>query len=408
MRAVSRQRVAALGQLALAGAPKKFYICAAMRKLDLRLLPLAVALVAAGCFTPANYGEGVKDSKGHGHEGAAPAEHAEGEHGEAGHGEAEAAPIVEGIIPGTTARKLDLDTPRIEFEAPFDGEPKTSTKLANGVLVEDFEDGSGEAVVEGKIVEFHFKGYSASSNRQVMGSRIAPMRLLLNQASRERDPMTNAMIDAILGAKAGGKRRVKVPSSIVDKDLPPGRPPMGDLWVCLDIVKIENIPVLQPADAYTGEAVASKKHSNGLQTFDYAAGEGREAKLGDRVVVHYIGQLDDGTVFDQSHERADGLNVILGAGGVIEGMAQGLDGVRVGMRRKIVIPPEIGYGAQANGPIPANSTLTFLIEVMTVEDGPPLAAPPGMPGPPPGVGGPGGPAGAPPPAPPPAPPTEPG
>jgi FKBP-type peptidyl-prolyl cis-trans isomerase len=378
-----------------------------MRKLDLRLLPLAVVLVATGCFTPANYGEGVKDSKGHGHEGAPAGDHAgqaEGaEHAAEG---AEPEVIVEGILPGTEPRKLDMDTPRIEFEPPFNGKPKTSNKLPTGVLVEDFEAGSGPGVVEGQIVEFHFKGYSASSNRQVMGSRIAPMRLLLNKASRERDPMTNAMIDAVLGAKAGGKRRVKVPSSIVDKDAK-GRPPMGDMWICLDIVKVEERPTLQPAESYTGEPIATKKHSNGLQTFDYFAGEGREAKLGDRVVVHYIGRLDDGTVFDQSHDRADGLNVILGAGGIIEGMAQGLDGVRVGMRRKIVIPPEIGYGPQANGPIPANSTLTFLVEVLVVEDGPPIAAP-GMPGPPPGVG-PGGAPPPPPPAPKPAaPPVEPG
>ncbi|MFV8753770.1 FKBP-type peptidyl-prolyl cis-trans isomerase [Nannocystaceae bacterium ST9] len=377
-----------------------------MRKLDLRLLPLAVVLVAAGCFTPANYGEGVKDSKGHGHEGAPAGDHAEQAEGH----EPEAA-IIEGVLPGSEPRKLDMDTPRIEFEPPFDGEPKTSNKLASGVLVETFEDGSGPGVVDGQIIEFHFKGYSASSNRQVMGSRIAPMRLLINQAARERDPMTNAMIDAILGAKAGGKLRVKVPSSIVDKDAPAGRPPMGDLWICVDVVKIEDRPELSPAEAYTGTPIATKKHSNGLETFDYVAGEGREAKQGDRVVVHYIGKLDDGTVFDQSHDRADGLNVILGAGGIIEGMAQGLEGVRVGMRRKLVVPPEIGYGPQANGPIPANSTLTFFMQVVTVEDGPPVQPMPAMPGPPPGVA-PGGqppappapPADAPPPAPPAAPP----
>jgi FKBP-type peptidyl-prolyl cis-trans isomerase len=351
-----------------------------MRKLDLRLLPLAAVLVAAGCFTPANYGEGVKDAKGHGHEGAPAAEHGDhAEHAEGG----EAEVIVEGILPGTEPRKLDMDTPRIEFEPPFDGEPLSSSKLANGVLIEDFDLGTGEGVVEGQILEFHFKGYSGSSQRQVMGSRIAPMRLLLNQASRERDPMTNAMIDAVLGMKAGGKRRVKVPSSIVDKDIQGGRPPMGDLWICVDVVKVENRPELAPAESYAGDPVDSKKHSNGLQTFDYTAGEGRESKEGDRVVVHYIGKLDDGTVFDQSHDRADGLNVILGAGGIIEGMAQGLVGVRKGMRRKLVVPPELGYGPQANGPIPANSTLTFLLEVIAVEDGPALGA--GMPGLPPGA-----------------------
>jgi peptidylprolyl isomerase len=347
-----------------------------MRKLDLRLLPLAALLALAGCFTPANYGEGIKDAKGHGPE-AGPADQHGAEHG-AEHA-AEPA-VVTGIVPGSAPRKLDMDTPRIEFEPPFDGEPTSSNKLASGVLVETFAAGEGAGVTEGQILEFNFKGYSASTSRQIMGSRVAPMRLLIDEKARERDGMTRALIDGVLGAKAGAKLRIKVPASIVDKDIPAGRPPLGDIWVVIDVVKVEDRIAPKTADAYAGEPIATAKRDNGLQTFDYVAGEGRESKLGDRVVVHYIGKLDDGTVFDQSHDRADGLNVVLGAGGVIAGMAEGLEGVKPGMLRKLVIPPELGYGAQPNGPIPANSTLTFLIEVVTVEDAP---APGPMPGPPP-------------------------
>lgn len=346
-----------------------------MRKLELRLLPLAAVLAVAGCFTPANYGEGVKDAKGHGPEG----DHAEkGEHAE----HAAEPAVVTGILPGTAPRKLDMDTPRIEFEPPFDGEPKSSSKLASGVLVEIFAEGEGAGVVDGQILEFNFKGYSASTSRQIMGSRVAPMRLLINDAARERDGMTRALIEGVMGSKAGTKLRIKVPASIVDKDIPAGRPPLGDIWVTIDVVKVEDRVAPQTADAYAGAPIANKKHDNGLETFDYVAGEGRESKQGDRVVVHYVGKLDDGTIFDQSHDRADGLNVILGAGGVIAGMDQGLVGVKPGMLRKLVVPSDLGYGPQANGPIPANSTLTFLIEVIKVEDAPAAAMPP-MPGPPP-------------------------
>jgi hypothetical protein len=168
----------------------------------------------------------------------------------------------------------------------------------------------------------------------------------------------------------GGKRRLKVPADLVMRDAPPGTPSWGDLWITVEVVSVNDAPVLETVEAYTGTPIASKKHDNGLEVYDYAAGEGPAAKSGNRVITHYIGQLADGTEFDNSHGRAEGMSVVLGTPGVITGFAQGLEGARKGMLRKIVIPPELGYGDQERPKIPANSTLVFYLQVMDVNEPP--------------------------------------
>jgi peptidylprolyl isomerase len=325
-------------------------------------------MLATGCFTPADYGAGVAEEHGAAKE--EPAEQAQ-DSGEK---------IVEGIIPGTTAPKPEIKMPEIPYEAPFDGEPLSSRTLDNGVQIEEFVLGTeGEEVAENTLVEFSFKGYAGNNGRQVMGSRMAPAKMVINAATRKRDPIASAMADAMLGMKKGGKRRVKVPAAIVEEGAPPGRPSMGDIYMTVEVVSVVDAPVLQGPEAYAGEPIATKKLDNGLEIYDYVAGEGRAAKEGDQVVTHYIGQLTDGTEFDSSHGRAEGLPVILGAGGVIPGFSQGLEGAKVGMLRKVVIPPELGYGERDQGKIPPNSTLVFMLQIVSVSEGTPTPTPPPRP-----------------------------
>ena len=92
---------------------------------------------------------------------------------------------------------------------------------------------------------------------------------------------------------------------------------------------------------------------------------------------HYTGTLDDGTVFDSSVKRNDPIEFNVGVGMVIPGWDEALLAMNVGGKRKLVIPPHLGYGRKAVGPIPANSTLTFeveLLEVARVEGGPDAGA----------------------------------
>lgn len=116
--------------------------------------------------------------------------------------------------------------------------------------------------------------------------------------------------------------------------------------------------------------------SSGLVVEDLECGEGAEATSGSVVSVHYTGTLEDGTKFDSSLDRDEPFRFNLGAGQVIEGWDEGVVGMKVGGKRKLTIPPELGYGeAGAGGVIPPNATLIFEIELLEVEE--PGASPSG-------------------------------
>lgn len=108
---------------------------------------------------------------------------------------------------------------------------------------------------------------------------------------------------------------------------------------------------------------------SGLQYVDALVGEGAQAKRGMSVVVHYTGTLEDGTKFDSSLDRGTPFDFPLGAGMVIAGWEEGIEGMKVGGKRRLVIPPALGYGDRAVGNIiPANATLVFDVELLEVLD----------------------------------------
>jgi FKBP-type peptidyl-prolyl cis-trans isomerase FkpA len=108
--------------------------------------------------------------------------------------------------------------------------------------------------------------------------------------------------------------------------------------------------------------------SSGLQVIDEVVGSGQEAKTGDMVSVNYTGWLADGTKFDSSYDRNQAFDFTLGAGDVIQGWDEGVVGMKVGGKRKLIIPPDLAYGATGYPPmIPANATLTFEVELVSIK-----------------------------------------
>jgi FKBP-type peptidyl-prolyl cis-trans isomerase len=105
-----------------------------------------------------------------------------------------------------------------------------------------------------------------------------------------------------------------------------------------------------------------------LQVNDVKVGEGEMAVSGKKLTVHYTGVLgSDGKVFDSSLSRNEPLQFTLGVGEVIRGWDEGLQGMKVGGRRILIIPPEYGYGPYEYGPVPADSVLIFEVELLKVE-----------------------------------------
>jgi FKBP-type peptidyl-prolyl cis-trans isomerase FkpA len=136
----------------------------------------------------------------------------------------------------------------------------------------------------------------------------------------------------------------------------------------------------QPQAAGESPASAAAPESNevttveGLQITDVAIGDGAKAEPGADIVVHYTGWLFDssqddnkGAKFDSSVDRNQPFQFPLGAGRVIKGWDQGFDGMQVGGKRVLVIPPEMGYGSRGAGAaIPPNATLMFEVELLDV------------------------------------------
>ena len=104
-----------------------------------------------------------------------------------------------------------------------------------------------------------------------------------------------------------------------------------------------------------------------LQVIDEKIGSGSAVKKGDTVEINYVGTLANGTKFDASADHGGPFTTQIGVGQVIKGWDEGIIGMKIGGKRKLVIPPSLGYGNQAVGSIPANSTLIFQVELVGIK-----------------------------------------
>lgn len=113
--------------------------------------------------------------------------------------------------------------------------------------------------------------------------------------------------------------------------------------------------------------LAATTQQTQLSIVDRVVGTGDVAFTGTRVTVNYIGYFPDGKLFDSSISRGEPFQFVLGAGQVIKGWDQGILGMRVGGKRILTIPPDVGYGNNDYGPIPGGSTIIFEVELLKVE-----------------------------------------
>jgi peptidylprolyl isomerase len=107
--------------------------------------------------------------------------------------------------------------------------------------------------------------------------------------------------------------------------------------------------------------------SSGLKYVDLVEGTGASPQPGKTVSVNYTGTLENGTKFDSSYDHGQPLEFQIGTGAVIKGWDEGLMTMKVGGKRKLIVPPRLGYGPRAQGNIPPNSTLIFEVELLNVK-----------------------------------------
>lgn len=145
------------------------------------------------------------------------------------------------------------------------------------------------------------------------------------------------------------------------------------ILVILILIVVMGFVFLKPQEQFVQEQPALDNLQNinsqittmQIETLNEGIGEG--AKVGDNIAVHYTGTLENGTKFDSSLDRNEVFEYTLGQNRVIQGWEKGLLGMKVGEKRKLVIPPELAYGPNGVPPvIPPNATLNFEIEMMSI------------------------------------------
>ena len=256
----------------------------------------------------------------------------------------------------------------VSTEPGFTGAPVASNTLAGGLVLDDFLIGTGEEAKPGSEVSVHYTGTLADGTVfDTSKKRNRPYTFTIGQGR-----VIKGWDMGVPGMKVGGKRRLTVPAELGYGPRGKGKIPANS-QLTFTIELLEALPPLPDAkgdEAFAGEPLQKTELEGGLVIEEFAAGEGRAAAAGDKVAVHYTGKLDDGTVFDSSVTRKKAISFALGSGKVIKGWDLGIEGMKVGGLRRLTIPAELAYGSRAKGKIPADSRLTFTVELMSVRDAP--------------------------------------
>jgi len=245
-------------------------------------------------------------------------------------------------------------------DTPTEG---TTVKTASGLAYTEVLAGTGAAPQPGNIVLVHYTGKLIDGKKfDSSVDRGQPFQFPLGAGQ-----VIKGWDEGIALMKKGGKAILTIPPELGYGARGAGEviPPNATL-----VFEVELVDILQGAPAAPTKLNEAdyQTTATGLKYYDFVVGTGAAPQKGKQVIVHYTGWLADGKKFDSSLDRGEPFAFAIGVGQVIRGWDEGVMGMKVGGKRQLLIPPDLGYGTSgAGGVIPPNATLIFEVELLEVK-----------------------------------------
>lgn len=267
-----------------------------------------------------------------------------------------------GVIPPNETITMDVELLTVTSPpAPTAVDEADLTTTDSGLQYFDIVEGEGEMPVKGQEVVINYAAWLQDGNAFIASSEMAGGQPL-TFAIGSQTGVFPGWDEGVSTMKPGGKRLLVIPPALALGDQGGGRiPPNSTLLMEVELLEVK--PLLLPTDVSEGDFSTTP---GGVQYYDIVVGDGETAKAGDSVTVDYTGWLTDNVKFDSSLDSGFPFTFVLGSGQVIPGWDEGVEGMRVGGKRQLVIPANMAYGDTGAGSIPPGATLIFEVELHEV------------------------------------------
>ena len=271
-------------------------------------------------------------------------------------------------IPPNSDLYFEVELVHAEKAMEPDKFPKNVDKLkwtekGKGLKIYDEKVGSGMPTVAGMTLKVHYTGWLLNGRKFGSSKDLGKPLTVVMGAGK----MIKGWEAGLEGMKAGGVRYLRVAPSMGYGAVAYAMIPSNSTLVFRVELVSSEIDAETAAKMDLFPDTTSLTFENGPEGLRYAVikqGEGEPAKSGDLVLVHYTGWLVNGYKFDSSRDRGQPFGFPLGGGRVIRGWELGVAGMLPGEKRILIVPPGLGYGSRAAGPIPGGSTLIFAVEYL--------------------------------------------
>jgi peptidylprolyl isomerase len=239
---------------------------------------------------------------------------------------------------------------------------QTEWTLASGLKIIEIEDGEGSLAKSGDIMSIVYTAWYVDGEQfDSYQDRSTPYRFRLGAGH-----VLPGLEEGVSTMRTGGKRVLILPPELAFGKEGQGMVP-ADTWVKFEVELVAIDPGPIPPEPWNDAGFDIVTTDSGLQYVDFLTGTGQSPTPQSEIVVHYSGFLDDGTVFDSSYIRGSPIRFSLAGGELIPGWIEGIMTMKEGGRRKLIIPPHLGYGESGyRREIPPNATLVYDIELLVV------------------------------------------